>query len=73
MVIVHLPGVGDDGDVMRLAQIGDLFRRSNAADPVDVKLRDVKGPKGQRLTEPGQRIFMLAPEIVTSPIAFNSA
>ena len=60
VVVVHLPGVGNDRDVVRLAEIGDLLRRGDAADPVDVELGDVDGPRVDELAEAVERVFVLA-------------
>ena len=60
VVVVHLAGVWDDGDLEGLGQGGDLARLADAADAVGVELDVVEGVGFEQLAEAEDGELVLA-------------
>ena len=60
VIIVHLAGVRNDGNGIRLGQRGDLARLGDAADAVGVELDVVQRAGLEQVAKTVSRVFVLA-------------
>src|SRR5262249_30712659 len=60
VVVVHLAGMRDDQNVVRLAHVCDLLGGGDAANAIDIELGDIEGLEVEGVAEAVDRVFVFA-------------
>ena len=71
MVVVHLPGVRDDGNRICLGQRGDFARLADAADAVGVELDVIHGASLYQFAKTVEGEFVFAAGNGNSPVGLQ--